>query len=66
MGGEPPIDPKSLQDTYQSAHTKRYSADEKAMNKLKSTKRVIDVDESDYAALFFPGGHVRLCNQEIF
>ncbi|MEU4695448.1 type 1 glutamine amidotransferase domain-containing protein [Actinoplanes sp. NPDC023714] len=52
-GGEPPVDGVDLTDPIQKAFTE----DAEVQAKLKSTPRFADVDQSDYDAVLFAGGH---------
>ena len=56
-GGKPPIDPKSEEKDFVTASSKRFNADVEAKTALESTKKLSDVDEGEFAALFYPGGH---------
>jgi len=56
-GGEPPLDPKSNSEEFKTEHTKRFQADSAAMQALKNTKKVEQVDEKNFDAIFVPGGH---------
>ncbi|CAM9919576.1 unnamed protein product, partial [Sphacelaria rigidula] len=56
-GGTPPCDKGSLADDYLTDHTRRFSADEAAQAKLKSSMKLSDVDPSSYRAVFCSGGH---------
>ena len=56
-GGRPPIDPTSLLTDYQTISTKRFDADKEAQAILSNTLKLDSVIESDYDAVFFPGGH---------
>ncbi|MFV5685180.1 type 1 glutamine amidotransferase domain-containing protein [Flavobacterium sp. GB2R13] len=57
LGGQPPIDPKSEDPSAATADTKRFDADTELLAKLKNTHKLADVKESDYDAVFYPGGH---------
>ncbi len=57
LGGQPPIDPKSADPASATADTKRFDADTALLNKLKNTKKLSEVNEADYDAVFYPGGH---------
>ncbi|MFV8269181.1 type 1 glutamine amidotransferase domain-containing protein [Flavobacterium sp. GT2N3] len=57
LGGQPPIDPKSQETSAATEYTKRFDADTELLAKLKNTKKLADVKESDYDAVFYPGGH---------
>ncbi|MDV7103312.1 type 1 glutamine amidotransferase domain-containing protein [Vibrio sp. TH_r3] len=56
-GGQPPIDPKSELEDFQTAATKRFDADNIAQTQLGNTLILSDIDSSDYDAVFYPGGH---------
>ncbi|WP_348823896.1 type 1 glutamine amidotransferase domain-containing protein [Flavobacterium aestuarii] len=56
-GGQPPIDPKSADPSSATEDTKRFDADKILLEKLKNTKKLADVNQADYDAVFYPGGH---------
>ena len=56
-GGQPPVDPKSELPDFQTAATHRFDDDEVAQAKLAATVKLVEVDASDYDAVFYPGGH---------
>jgi putative intracellular protease/amidase len=56
-GGQPPIDPKSELPDFQTSATDRFDSDEQAQAKLAATRKLIEVNASDYDAVFYPGGH---------
>lgn len=56
-GGEPPLDPKSASDDYQTDITRRFQADKEAMAQLASTVRLDSVKQEDFETVFYPGGH---------
>jgi putative intracellular protease/amidase len=56
-GGQPPIDPNSELPDFQTSATDRFDNDESAQAKLAATKKLIEVNASDYDAVFYPGGH---------
>lgn len=56
-GGQPPIDPKSEEPSFQTDHTKRMDNDTILLNKLKNTIPLDEVKMADYDAVFYPGGH---------
>lgn len=56
-GGQPPIDPSSTKDDAQTEATKRFDRDEELKKKLANTKRLEQVNVSDYNGVFYPGGH---------
>ena len=57
LGGQPPIDPKSEDPSEATADTKRLDKDTEVLAKLKNTKKLTDVNQEDYDAVFYPGGH---------
>lgn len=56
-GGQPPIDPTSEDETWQTAATRRFSDDERLLNELRETQPIASISADDYDAVFFPGGH---------
>ena len=56
-GGEPPMDPKSTEEDWQTDATRRFFADETAQQQFKTTRPLAQVKAADYDALFLPGGH---------
>lgn len=56
-GGQPPIDPKSELEDFQTASTKRYDADSEVQALMANTAILADVNSADYDAVFYPGGH---------
>lgn len=56
-GGQPPIDPKSEDESAQTKATKRFSSDRKLQEKLADTVVLSTVIQSDFDAVFYPGGH---------
>jgi putative intracellular protease/amidase len=57
LGGQPPIDPKSELEDFQTPSTKRYDADNDVQALMVNTSKLADVDAADYDAVFYPGGH---------
>ena len=57
LGGQPPIDPKSSDPSSATEDTKRFDKDIELQVKLSNTHKLADVKESDYDAVFYPGGH---------
>jgi putative intracellular protease/amidase len=53
QGGEPPVDGLDLED----ATNVRYWNDDQFRDAVRHTRRLRDVDASDYSAIFFAGGH---------
>lgn len=56
-GGQPPIDPKSEDPSFQTETTKRMDKDTVLLAKLKNTIPLADIMMDDYDAVFYPGGH---------
>ena len=56
-GGQAPIDPKSNEPDFQTASTKRFFKDPVSQKVLAQTKKLSQVDEREFDAIFYPGGH---------
>lgn len=56
-GGQPPLDPKSNEPDFQTDATRRFEADPEANLALSSTIALGTVNQSDFDAVFYPGGH---------
>ncbi len=56
-GGRPPLDPKSNEPGNQTDATRRFEADSEAQEALDNTTKLVDVQVSDFDAVFYPGGH---------
>jgi putative intracellular protease/amidase len=56
-GGQAPIDPKSNEPAFQTTSTKRFFADQIAQKALSKTKTLASVNQKDFDAVFYPGGH---------
>ncbi|MFT6914990.1 MAG: putative intracellular protease/amidase [Motiliproteus sp.] len=56
-GGQPPIDPTSTLEDFQTDATHRFDADTELQKKLANTLRLTEVSADDYDAIFYPGGH---------
>lgn len=57
LGGRPPLDPKSNEPDFQTGATRRFEADSEANTALSNTIALNTVDQADYDAVFYPGGH---------
>lgn len=57
LGGQPPLDPKSDDASFQTDDTRRFKADAAAEALLASTGKLQDVSAADFDAVFYPGGH---------
>jgi putative intracellular protease/amidase len=56
-GGQPPLDPKSNEPSFQTDLTRRFEADAAANAQLATTLRLDSVNQADYDTVFYPGGH---------
>jgi putative intracellular protease/amidase len=56
-GGQPPIDPKSDAPDAQTPASIRYKSDEETQKVMAHTTKLADVNQNDFDAVFFPGGH---------
>lgn len=56
-GGQPPIDPNSDTEDAATEATKRFDKDKKTQEILANTKKLDDIDQKDFDAVFYPGGH---------
>lgn len=56
-GGQPPIDPKSESADFQTPATERFNEDKETQELLSQTLQLGSVDQADYDAVFYPGGH---------
>jgi putative intracellular protease/amidase len=57
LGGQPPLDPKSNEPDFQTEATHRFEADAAANAALANTIRLDTINQADYDAVFYPGGH---------
>jgi putative intracellular protease/amidase len=56
-GGQAPIDPKSNETSFQTEATKKFFADPAAQQRLAHTVVLSKVNQKDYDAVYYPGGH---------
>ena len=56
-GGQPPLDPKSSEASFQTDLTRRFEADAAAKAQLAATLRLDSVTQADFDTVFYPGGH---------
>ncbi|WP_274474456.1 type 1 glutamine amidotransferase domain-containing protein [Mangrovimonas aestuarii] len=56
-GGQPPIDPKSSSPDFQTPATVRFNEDKETQEALSKTLKLEIVNQADYDAVFYPGGH---------
>ena len=57
LGGQPPIDPKSADPSSATEDTKRFDSDKALQEKLANSVKLADINQADYDAVFYPGGH---------
>lgn len=56
-GGKAPIDPSSDTEDTQTEDTKRFKKDEAAQKVIANTHKLSEVEEKNFDAVFYPGGH---------
>jgi len=56
-GGQPPLDPKSDEEDFQTDATRRFKTDSDAQSVLASSLQLADISVADFDAVFYPGGH---------
>jgi len=56
-GGQPPLDPKSSLEDFQTELTHRFNDDPAAQQELANTVKLETVNQADFDAVFYPGGH---------
>ncbi|MBU2887291.1 type 1 glutamine amidotransferase domain-containing protein [Gilvimarinus agarilyticus] len=56
-GGQPPVDPKSELEDFQTTSTRRFDADKHAQALVANTTKLADVNAENYDGVFYPGGH---------
>jgi len=56
-GGQPPLDPKSDEEDFQTDATRRFKADSAAQSELSNSLRLAEISADDFDAVFYPGGH---------
>lgn len=56
-GGQPPVDPGSDAPDAQTPATIRFRADGAAVAALANTRKLAEVVEEEFDAVFYPGGH---------
>ncbi|OOG58799.1 type 1 glutamine amidotransferase domain-containing protein [Polaromonas sp. C04] len=57
LGGQPPLDPKSDEDSSQTEATRRFKADAAAQFALAHTVKLSTLRATGFDAVFYPGGH---------
>jgi len=56
-GGNPPLDPRSDDPSFQTPATERFKKDANTRDRLANTVPLSTVQAQEFDALFFPGGH---------
>ncbi len=56
-GGQPPIDPKSNEPDAQTPATERFKNDHETQHILANTEKLTTVNQTNFDAVFYPGGH---------
>ena len=56
-GGQPPVDPTSAEPGSQTDAARRFAADPQAKAALAATRRLSEVSDEGFDAVFYPGGH---------
>jgi putative intracellular protease/amidase len=56
-GGQPPIDPNSAAENAATDATKRFDSDTETKEFLSKTIPLANINQADYDAVFYPGGH---------
>lgn len=56
-GGQPPIDPKSEAPDFRTPATERFNNDKETQDILSATLKLETINQADYDAVFYPGGH---------
>ncbi|MBL4942629.1 MAG: type 1 glutamine amidotransferase domain-containing protein [Colwellia sp.] len=57
LGGQPPIDPKSELEDFQTTATARYDDDAEIQKLIANTHVLAEINVNDFDAVFYPGGH---------
>jgi putative intracellular protease/amidase len=57
LGGQPPVDPKSEAPEAQTHATERFYKDIEVITAVANSLKLSDVNQTDYDAVFYPGGH---------
>jgi len=57
LGGQPPVDPKSELADAQTPATERFYRDNEVIDKVAHSLLLSEVNQADYDAVFYPGGH---------
>ncbi len=56
-GGQPPMDPTSATPDFETPATLRFNEDKNTQDALSKSLKLETINEADYDAVFYPGGH---------
>ena len=56
-GAQPPLDPRSRQQGFQTNDTRRFENDTAALRALADTVKLLEIEPGKFDGAFFPGGH---------
>lgn len=56
-GGQPPLDPNSEGEAFQTEDTRRFDQDKQAQQQLANTQKLSEINPEDFDGVFYPGGH---------
>ncbi|TWI00606.1 putative intracellular protease/amidase [Flavobacterium tiangeerense] len=56
-GDQPPVDPKSEDKEAQTQYTQRFYKDNTAIDLVAHSIKLSEINQADYDAVFYPGGH---------
>jgi putative intracellular protease/amidase len=56
-GGQPPMDPTSATPDFETPATLRFNEDKETQGALSQSLKLETINEVDYDAVFYPGGH---------
>jgi len=57
LGGQPPIDPKSEMEDFQTPATVKYFKDNETQRLIANTLVLAEINADEFDAVFYPGGH---------
>jgi len=57
LGGQPPIDPKSELEDFQTPATIKFYSDVETQGIIANTRILSEMNADDFDAVFYPGGH---------
>ncbi|ALS98088.1 type 1 glutamine amidotransferase domain-containing protein [Lacimicrobium alkaliphilum] len=56
-GGQPPLDPNSEGEDFQTEDTRRFDQDKQAQQQLANTQKLSEINPEEFDGVFYPGGH---------